>query len=200
VHSRSKSLTTLENGRRSCKLNRVQTIRRFSSVDLYHINDYHGALAPLYLLDHGALPCCLSLHNAEFQGLWPIQTSQDLQEISEVFNLSKDTITKYVQFGEVFNLLHAGASYLRLHQHGFGAVGVSKKYGQRSFARYPIFWGLSKIGSLPNPDPSDTAAWNKKSLSPEVVSVDCAQEQERGKLRCQAQQWAGLKVDPEVRA
>lgn len=53
-------------------------------------------------------------------------------------------VLSQVQFGEVFNLLHAGASYLRVHQKGFGAVGVSKKYGVRSFARYPIFWGLSK--------------------------------------------------------
>jgi hypothetical protein len=27
-------------------------------------------------------------------------------------------------------------SYLRVHQKGFGAVGVSNKYGARSFARY----------------------------------------------------------------
>jgi alpha-1,3-glucan synthase len=51
----------------------------------------------------------------------------------------------------VFNLLHAGASYLRIHQKGFGAVGVSNKYGPRSYARYPIFWGLKEIGKLPNP-------------------------------------------------
>jgi alpha-1,3-glucan synthase len=55
---------------------------------------------------------------------------------------------KYVQFGEVFNLLHAGASYLRVHQKGFGAVGVSNKYGARSYARYPIFWGLKEIGKV----------------------------------------------------
>lgn len=47
-----------------------------------------------------------------------------MREISEVFNLPKDVIKTYVQFGEVFNLLHAGASYLRIHQRGFGAVGV----------------------------------------------------------------------------
>ena len=103
-----------------------------------------------------------------------------------------------MQFGEVFNLLHAGVSYLRLHQNGLGAVGVSKKYGQRSYARYPIFWGLSRIGSLPNPDPSDTAEWDKKLPAPELVEVDMQQEEQRGMLRCQAQEWAGLKVDPTV--
>jgi alpha-1,3-glucan synthase len=41
-------------------------IERFD-IDIYHINDYHGAAAPLYILPR-VLPCCLSLHNAEFQG------------------------------------------------------------------------------------------------------------------------------------
>ena len=65
-----------------------------------------------------------------------MRTDQESDEVSRVYNLDKDTIEKYVQFGEVFNLLHAGVSYLRVHQKGFGAVGVSNKYGARSFARY----------------------------------------------------------------
>lgn len=47
----------------------AETIKRFPSIDLYHINDYHGALAPLYLLPR-VIPVCLSLHNAEFQGMY----------------------------------------------------------------------------------------------------------------------------------
>lgn len=176
----------------------AETVRRFRDIDLYHINDYHGALAPLYLLPDGAPPCCLSLHNAEFQGLWSIKRPQDMDEICGVFNLSKDIVTKYVQFGEVFNLLHAGTSYLRLHQRGYGAVGVSKKYGKRSFARYPIFWGLSEIGSLPNPDPTDTASWSRSDKLPDNITVDMAQESQRGALRTQAQAWAGLQIDPSA--
>lgn len=172
-------------------------MRRFPEIDLYHINDYHGTLAPLYMIPD-APPCCLSLHNAEFQGLWSIKRPQDLDEICRVFNLSKEIVLKYVQFGEVFNMLHAGASYLRIHQRGFGAVGVSKKYGKRSFARYPIFWGLTRIGSLPNPDPSDTAPWNKNEKLPESVSIDSDIESQRGMLRTQAQEWAGLSIDPEA--
>lgn len=104
-----------------------------------------------------------------------------------------------MQYGEVFNLLHAGASYLRVHQKGFGAVGVSKKYGVRSFARYSIFWGLSKIGALPNPDPSDQEPWNKNEKNQiEDVPIDRAAEVARGELRIQAQEWAGLKVDPKA--
>ncbi|KAG9896840.1 putative alpha 1,3 glucan synthase, partial [Aureobasidium melanogenum] len=172
----------------------AEAIRRFEP-DIYHINDYHGSAAPLYLLPE-TIPCCLSLHNAEFQGLWPMRTEKESDEVSRVYNLDKDTIQKYVQFGEVFNLLHAGVSYLRVHQKGFGAVGVSNKYGARSFARYPIFWGLKEIGKLPNPDPSDTAPWSREEEANQVIKVDPAYEASRGELRKQAQEWAGLEVDP----
>jgi len=49
-------------------------------VDLYHVNDYHGAAAPLYLLPR-TIPICLSLHNAEFQGLWPLRNSKEFKEV-----------------------------------------------------------------------------------------------------------------------
>jgi alpha-1,3-glucan synthase len=175
-----------------------KALRRFP-VDIYHINDYHGAVAPLHLLPR-TIPVCLSLHNAEFQGLWPLRNDKEMDEICRVFNLSEEIVRKYVQFGEVFNLLHAGASYLHIHQKGFGAVGVSKKYGKRSFARYPIFWGLKSIGALPNPDPSDTGEWNKKAAKIEAtaVEIDEASQVERRNLRVQAQEWAGLDVDPTV--
>lgn len=159
----------------------AEALKRFP-VDLYHINDYHGAVAPLHLLPR-TIPVCLSLHNAEFQGLWPVRTSEELEEICQVYNLDRDVVREYVQFGQVFNLLHAGASYLRKHQKGFGAVGVSKKYGKRSYARYPIFWGLNNIGSLPNPDPTDTGDWDKMMPKKEGVIIDPAVEEGRGDLR-----------------
>ena len=177
----------------------AETFKRFNP-DIYHINDFHGALAPLYLLPR-VVPCCLSLHNAEFQGMWSLGTKEEKNEVCSVFNLDAKVVERFVQFGEVFNLLHAGASYLREFQHGFGAVGVSKKYGKRSFARYPIFWGLSKIGSLPNPDPSDTAAWTPEleaAAQAEEVEVDAAFEAGRGELRRQAQEWAGIDQDPDA--
>lgn len=173
----------------------AETLKRFS-VDLYHINDYHGAAAPLYLLPR-TIPCCLSLHNAEFQGLWPMRTAKERQEVCNVFNLEISVVKKYVQFGDIFNLLHAGASYLYIHQNGFGAVGVSKKYGQRSWARYPIFWGLKDVGSLPNPDPSDTADWKRDELQ-EQARVDPEFEQSRANFKRQAQEWACLEVNPKA--
>lgn len=174
----------------------AETIKRFP-IDLYHINDYHGTLAPLYLLPQ-TIPVCLSLHNAEFQGLWPMRTLKEREEVCELFNLSEKIVQTYVQFGSVFNLLHAGASYLRIHQKGFGAVGVSNKYGPRSWARYPIFWGLSRIGKLPNPDPSDTEAWDKQRPKDGEIQVDPEFEAGRTELKRKAQEWAGLNQDPKA--
>lgn len=174
----------------------AEAIQRFEP-DLYHINDYHGSVAPLYLLP-STIPVCLSLHNAEFQGLWPMRTTSEFIEVCSVFNLAPEIVKAYVQYGEVFNLLHAGASYLRIHQTGFGAVGVSKKYGKRSHARYPIFWGLNNIGALPNPDPSDTADWNRHDTLTNNAKVDQAFEESRKTLRLQAQQWAGLEENPQA--
>ncbi|KAB5522170.1 alpha-1,3 glucan synthase [Coniochaeta sp. 2T2.1] len=174
----------------------AEAIRRFP-IDIYHINDYHGGVAPLYLLPE-TIPCCLSLHNAEFQGLWPLRTPEERKEVSGVFNLTNEIVQQYVQFGSVFNLLHGAVSYLRIHQNGYGAVGVSKKYGDRSFARYPIFWGLSQIGQLPNPDPSDMEAWSAKEPQIKDVTIDANFEASRPDLRRQAQEWAGLEVNPKA--
>ncbi|GAB7364057.1 hypothetical protein MBLNU230_g4612t1 [Neophaeotheca triangularis] len=174
----------------------AEAMRRFP-IDLYHINDYHGTIAPLYLLPD-TIPCCLSLHNAEFQGLWPMRNPQETEEICSVFNLSPAVVSRYIQFGEIFNLLHAGASILRIHQKGFGAVGVSKKYGKRSWARYPIFWGLRKIGALPNPDPSDVSDWDKKLADPDSIHIDESFESGRADLKRQAQEWAGLDQRPDA--
>lgn len=174
----------------------AQAIRRFP-IDLYHVNDYHGAAAPLHLLPQ-TIPICLSLHNAEFQGLWPLRSSQEFEEVCAVYNLPPHVVKQYIQFGDVFNLLHAGSSYLRIHQKGFGAVGVSKKYGVRAHARYPIFWGLDEVGQLPNPDPSDVAAWDPKAIDNTPLTIDESFEDERPVLKRQAQEWADLDLDPEA--
>lgn len=127
-----------------------------------------------------------------------MRTKEEIDEICSVFNLTVRIAQRYVQFGEIFNLLHSGASILREHQEGFGVVGVSKKYGKRSFARYPIFWGLKKVGQLPNPDPSDTGAWDKKLPKESDITIDPEYEAGRGELRRQAQEWAGLEQNPNA--
>ncbi|EPY51942.1 alpha-1,3-glucan synthase Mok11 [Schizosaccharomyces cryophilus OY26] len=171
----------------------IANIMRNKKVDLYHINDYHGALAPVYLLPK-VIPVALSLHNAEFQGLWPLRSPEEVEEVCSVFNIPLDVCSKYVQFGNVFNLLHAGASYIRIHQKGYGVVGVSKKYGKRSWARYPIFWGLRKIGKLPNPDPSDKGEGILQVTDESLQALELTKEEHKR----QTQEWAGLELDPDA--
>lgn len=176
----------------------AEAIRRFP-IDLYHINDCHGAVAPLHLLPR-VIPCCLSLHNVELQGSWRIRTPRETDELCRIYNLELEVVRKYVQFGEVFNLLHAGASYIRVWQNGFGVVGVSKKHSIRSFARHPIFWGLGKIGSLPYADPTDTEGFipHTQFYTTRVATVDQAFEARRPALKSQVQEWANLEPDPDA--
>ncbi|KAL0581705.1 hypothetical protein V5O48_000287 [Marasmius crinis-equi] len=173
------------------------TVRRYPTVDIYHINDYHGALAPIYLLPK-VLPVCLSLHNAEFQGLWPLRTKEEMKEVCSAFNISRENCTKYVQFGNTFNLLHAAASFISVHQKSVGVAGVSDKYGKRSWARYPALWTLKNVDSLPNPDPTDIAALDETPMTAEDVQIDRVAEAARPEFKREAQEWAGIKQDPNT--
>ena len=173
------------------------TVKRNPDIDIYHINDYHGALVPLYLLPK-VLPVCLSLHNAEFQGLWPLRTKEEMKEVCSAFNISKENCTKYVQFGNTFNLLHAAASFISVHQNSIGVAGVSDKYGKRSWARYPALWTLKHVDSLPNPDPSDVEALDAKPVSTKDVAVDQVAESKRPEFKRQAQEWANIAQNPNA--
>jgi alpha-1,3-glucan synthase len=175
----------------------AETIRRYPIIDIYHINDYHGALAPLYLLPR-IMPVCLSLHNAEFQGLWPLRTKDEMKEVCAAFNIPKEVCSKYVQFGNTFNLLHAAASFISHHQKSIGVAGVSDKYGKRSWARYPALWTLRNIDSLPNPDPTDIAALDEQPLAVDKIEIDQEAEKKRPEDKRQAQEWAGIKQDPNA--
>jgi alpha-1,3-glucan synthase len=59
-----------------------------------------------------------------------------------------------------------------------------------------VKWGLKQIGRLPNPDPSDTEPWNPVEEAKQLTIVDPSFESSRGALRKQAQEWAGLDIDP----
>jgi alpha-1,3-glucan synthase len=65
-----------------------------------------------------------------------------MNEVCAAFNLPKEVTTKYIQYGNTFNLLHAGAAFIAVHQKSVGVAGVSDKYGKRSWARYPALWTL----------------------------------------------------------
>ena len=57
---------------------------------------------------------------------------------------------------------------------------------------------MKEVGSLPNPDPTDTADWNKAQTKPEDIHVDPAFEAERPALKRQAQEWANLELKPDA--
>ncbi|KAJ3124816.1 Cell wall alpha-1,3-glucan synthase ags1 [Nowakowskiella sp. JEL0407] len=172
------------------------------NVDLYHMNDYHGTLAPLYLLPK-VIPVALSLHNAEFQGLWSVDEKAERDQICKMFNVPKSVLKKYVQYGGVFNLLHAGVSYIRIHQHGEGVAGVSSRYGIRSYARYPILWGLRHVAALPNPNPLDfgESATSRASTTDDADARMVTREaivSEQAKSKLELQKWTGLPESPDA--
>jgi alpha-1,3-glucan synthase len=118
-----------------------------------------------------------------------------MKEVCSAFNISKEHCTKYIQFGNTFNLLHAAASFISIHQKSIGVAGVSDKYGKRSWARYPALWTLKHVDSLPNPDPTDIAALDEKLVKSRDVQIDDAAEAARPELKRQAQEWAGIRQD-----
>ncbi|KAF9649034.1 UDP-Glycosyltransferase/glycogen phosphorylase, partial [Thelephora ganbajun] len=165
--------------------------------DVYHINDYHGTLAPIYLFPK-VVPACMSLHNAEFQGLWPLRTKEEMKEVCSAFNISKEHCMKNLRFRNTFNLLHAAVSFISVHQNSVGVAGVSDKYGKCSWARYPALWTtLKHVDSLPNPDPSDIEALDTKPVSTKDVAIGQEAEAEWPELKRQAQEWAGIVQNPE---
>jgi alpha-1,3-glucan synthase len=123
----------------SCWNQSIAELLRRESVELFHCNDYHCALAPvsmlisqdqLYLLP-ATVPVAVSVHNGDFQGLFPLRSAEERNQICSMFNLSQEICIKYIQYGNTFNLLHAVTTYVRIHQHGVGVHGVSDKYGDR---------------------------------------------------------------------
>lgn len=54
------------------------------------------------------------------------------------------------------------------------------------------------MGALPNPDPSDQDAYDKNEKQAVNIVVNREAEAARGALRVQAQEWAGLKQDPNA--
>ncbi|KAI8924847.1 hypothetical protein BC831DRAFT_427395 [Entophlyctis helioformis] len=195
----------------------AEVVRR-EQPDVYHINDFHGGIAQLYLLaDTPArrVPCALSLHNAEFQGLWPIRTQKELERVCAVFNVSIETCNTYVRYGNTFNLLHGAARYITVHQHGVGAGGVSDRYGSRCHARYPTLWSLSSMLPIQNPNPQDKGAdtdSETRPLLPQPPSSAAKHDNNGGnddghdndvraahaEAKMRAQEWAGLAIDPSL--
>ncbi|KAJ3211621.1 Cell wall alpha-1,3-glucan synthase ags1 [Entophlyctis luteolus] len=168
----------------------IAAIYARTSPDLLHIQDYHGAIAPLYLLPF-TIPCAMSLHNAEFQGMWPCRNAEERENLASALNLSLDVLNKYLIMGTTANFVHASAMYMKRHQKGYGVIGVSDSYASRAYKRYPALWVLQKgVGGINNPNPLDVGEFetNYSGLDPAV----------RAENKRLTQVWAGLDVDPEA--
>ncbi|KAI8902926.1 hypothetical protein BC833DRAFT_571187 [Globomyces pollinis-pini] len=166
----------------SCWNQCIAHILEIEPIDIYHVNDFHGGLAPFYVHPVGSIRCVLSLHNAEFQGLWPVRTEQEERSLCSIFNLPPTTCNEFIRFGHVFNLLHGIANYISKYQQGIGCGGVSAAYGARCQLRFPALWSLKEMESVENPNPADV-----------VMREDSIVNLVNSKEDCQT--WAGLNLD-----
>ena len=81
-----------------------------------------------------------------------------------------ENCTKYVQFGNTFNLFHAAASFVLVHQNH----RCRQRPDKRSWAQYPAFWTLKHVDSLPTPDPSNIEAFDAKPVPTKGIMIDQA--------------------------
>ncbi|KAJ1560988.1 Cell wall alpha-1,3-glucan synthase ags1, partial [Cladochytrium tenue] len=168
----------------------IAAIAMRSNPDVMHIQDYHGAVAPLYLLP-ATIPCAMSLHNAEFQGQWPCRDAKERETLAAALNLPVEVLKAYLIMGSTVNFVHAGAVYISRHQRSYGVIGVSDVYAGRAYKRYAALWTLWKgVQGLNNPNPGDVGA--------APVEIERVDEAKRAKDKKFAQEWAGLTVDPEA--
>ncbi|KAA1127834.1 Cell wall alpha-1,3-glucan synthase ags1 [Puccinia graminis f. sp. tritici] len=146
----------------------AEICRRTPDLTIYHINDYHGALAPLYLLPT-ILPVSLSLHNAEFQGQWPLGTPEEEEEVCRSFNLSSKVCSSYARYGVFSIYLHAAASYISQHQIVSGSQGSIR-----------------------------CRILDVTPLDMRTIQIDQEAESKRPGDKLKLQDWAGLHQDPEA--
>ncbi|KAG8697089.1 Cell wall alpha-1,3-glucan synthase ags1 [Ceratobasidium sp. 395] len=124
--------------------------------------------------------------------------TKEQMEVCSALGVSKEVCMKYVQFGDMFNLLHAAAPYISLHQKSAGVASVSDKYGKHSWARYPALWTSKHVDSLPDPDPSDIAALDEQPVDLAHIKIDQAAEAQCPELKGRAHEWARIKQDPKA--
>jgi len=172
------------------------TVQHDPDIDVYHLNDFHGALVPIYLLPK-VLPICLYIHGTEFQDLWSLRTKEDMKNVCSAFNISEEHCKKYVQFGNTFNLIHAAASFISVHQNSVGVACFSRGYGERFLTRHPALRTLEHVEPLPIPMPSNIRALVARPALTENPTVDQETVMIRLGLKRHAQVWAGIAQDPK---
>ncbi len=112
------------------------------------------------------IPVCLSFTTLGSRSL--ANETQGEAEVCSVYNLSESVVAKYVNSVRILNL-HSNRRVFFVSTRRNGAVGVSKKYGKRSWARYPYLLGLSSIGALPNLTPRMSRRGTRSSPTKDAV-------------------------------
>ena len=98
--------------------------------------------------------CLLVAPQRRIPGSLPLRTKEEMKKVCSAVNLSKEHCTKYVQFGNTFNLLHAAAS----------CISAPSVLGHAT----PV----SGHSSVWIPDPSDIAAFEENPVKPNDVQAD----------------------------
>eukprot|EP00929_Paragymnodinium_shiwhaense_P031722 TRINITY_DN17710_c0_g3_i1.p1 TRINITY_DN17710_c0_g3~~TRINITY_DN17710_c0_g3_i1.p1 ORF type:complete len:1937 (-),score=531.64 TRINITY_DN17710_c0_g3_i1:89-5899(-) len=159
--------------------------------DVYHLPDFHTAVAPWYAEPmHPNLRVLLVLHNAEYQG--SISTDmlrgEKVNEMARIWNLPPAMTEKHLLDMGRFNMLKAAVNYVLEKQNGVGVCAVSQFYAQECHNMYSVLWPLPVIDGLDNPMLEEERA---KLTEPLLVT--------KAKAKEEIQKAFELNVDPEAR-
>ncbi|KAJ6042950.1 hypothetical protein N7444_008214 [Penicillium canescens] len=113
----------------------AETMKRSPAIDLYHINDFHGRLAPFICCRLARYPFvfhCITRSSKAF-GRCEHCKKRKKFVLCSIYHLKLQPNTNSGMCS-----ITTLVCYLRYHQRGFGAVGVSQKYSKRSWA-HPTF-------------------------------------------------------------
>ena len=169
-----------------------------------HVDYYHGALVPIYPLPK-VLPVCplpairlLRPVSPQCRVLGSVAASYEGGDEGSLSRVQHQQGTlheirptrKHLQLAPCRRLFHLSP------QKSIGVAGVSDKYGKLSWARYPALWALKRVGSSPNPNPSDIEALDQNPIAAKDIVVYHDAEAKRPEFKRQAQEWAGISQDP----
>lgn len=137
--------------------------------------------------------CCLSTHDADFQGQRSARTLRESEEPYRISNSNPGMFSRYIKFGGVFSLLYVGVSSSSQRQ----GDRVSTIYSMGSSAGNPTFWGLGKIAY---PDHGDAVIQSSNIAGPPTANPTVVGDfrAKRALLRTQVQKWAQLEKNPNA--
>ena len=137
--------------------------------------------------------CCLSTHDADFQGQRSARTLRENEELYRISSFNPGMFSRYIKFGGVFKLFYVGVSSLSQRQ----GDGASTIYSMGSSAGNPTFWALGKIAYS---DHGDAEIQSSNVTGPPTANSTVVGDfrARRALLRTQAQKRAQLEKNPNA--